>query len=574
MARCWSWIGRLEWPLVLLTALLAAALHLRFVSHVGGLWRDEANSVHLATLPSFGEMLHFLDYDSFPVLFFAVLRGWLGVFGPDNDAALRALGGIIGLAVLAAFWLNARAFGIRWPVLSLALIGLNPMLIRYGDSTRAYGLGILLMLLTFRSFWRLVDKPSRPDARRVLAATALALLSVQCLYYNSVLLLAIAAGSVAVAVRRRAWQTVGIVLGIGLLAAASLLPYLPMMRRMREWTFMVSYPADFAWLWKRICEVIGAPDPLGIWLWLGLFVVGLGAVVSSAALQLWRSFARQRINEENPEHSSSISPNRDRSHSLPDAALFAAVALVVGVIGYAAFLRMLHYYTQPWYYITLLAFVACALDVIFGVWPITASDRVLPLLLQSSRLAAGLGLLCFAGLPDWDEMPVRHTNVDLLAARIRPLAASGDVILVPRWECAIPLARYYRGPAEIISLPPIEDHRFHRYDLVLRQMMMPDPLRPVLARLEEVLQSGHRVFIAGTLSFPDAGHPLPVLPPAFRDAGGTWHGGAYGNLWQLQVGELLHAHAVRGGLIDVPIPGKARVQQFEELELAVAEGWR
>jgi hypothetical protein len=313
---------------------------------------------------------------------------------------------------------------------------------------------------------------------------------------------------------------------------------------------------------------------LGIWLWLGLFVVGLGAVVSFAAPQLWRWFARRRIDEENAERSSSISSNCDRPHSLPDAALFAAVALVVGVIGYAAFLRMLHYYTQPWYYITLLAFVACAFDVIFGIWPITANHRVLPVLLRSSRLAAGLALLCFAGLPDWDEMPVRHTNVDLLAARIRPLAASGDVILVPRWECAIPLARYYRGPAEIISLPPIEDHRFHRYDLVLRQMMMPDPLRPILARLEEALQSGHRVFIAGTLSFPDASHPLPVLPPAYRDAGGTWHGGAYGNLWQLQAGEFLHVHAVRGGLIDVPIPGKARVQEFEELELAVAEGWR
>jgi hypothetical protein len=105
-------------------------------------------------------------------------------------------------------------------------------------------------------------------------------------------------------------------------------------------------------------------------------------------------------------------------------------------------------------------------------------------------------------------------------------------------------------------------------------MMMPDPLRPILARLGEALQSGHRVFIAGTLSFPDASHPLPVLPPAYRDAGGTWHGGAYGNLWQLQAGEFLHVHAARGGLIDVPIPGKARVQEFEELELAVAEGWR
>ena len=574
-ARCWDWINRIEWVAVLLTALLVVALHVRFVTHVGGLWRDEANSVQLATLPSFGEVLHFLDYDSFPILFFALLRGWLGIFGSGNDVALRALGGIIGLAVMGALWLNARAFGIRWPVLSLALLGLNPMLIRYGDSTRAYGLGILLILLTFRSFWRLVDQPSRPDARRIIAAAVLALFSAQCLYYNSVLLLAIAAGAMAVALRRRAWRTVSIVLGIGLLAAASLLPYVPMMRRMRDWTFMVSYPADLAWLWKRSCEVIGAPDPLGIWLWLGLFIVGLGVVASVAASQFYRGLARRRTTAEEAEAMPSTSLlNRDQSPALPDAVLFAAVALFVGVTGYAAFLRMLHYYTQPWYYITLVAFVACGLEVLFGAWPVTAGHRTFPILLRGGRLAAGIALLCFTGLSDWEEMPVRHTNVDLLAARLRPLAASGDVILVPRWECAIPLARYYRGPAEIISLPPIDDHRFHRYDLVLRQMMTPDPLRPVLARLEEVLRSGHRVFIAGTLAFPDPAHPLPVLSPAYRDADGVWHGGAYGNVWELQAGELLHAHVVKGGLIDVPIPGNARVNAFEDLELAVAEGWR
>ena len=267
-----------------LTALLAAALHVRFVTHVGGLWRDETNSIHLATLPSFAEMLHFLDYDSFPVLFFAVLRGWSGLVGSDNDAALRGLGCIIGFSMLGVLWFNARAFGIRWPVLSMALIGLNPMLIRYGDSARAYGLGMLLILLTFRGFWRLVAIPSRVDARRVLVATVLAVLSVQCLYYNSVLLLAIAAGAVAVAVRRRAWRTVGVVLSIGILSAASLLPYVPMMRRMREWTFMVSYPADLAWLWKRVGEVIGSPDPLGVWLWVGLFFVGLGAAAICAVI--------------------------------------------------------------------------------------------------------------------------------------------------------------------------------------------------------------------------------------------------------------------------------------------------
>jgi uncharacterized membrane protein len=574
MLSLWGWITRLEWLAVLLTALLAAALHVRFVSHVGGLWRDEANSVHLATLPSFAEVWHFLDYDSFPILFFGVLRGWLGVFGSDNDAALRTLGCLTGFAVLGILWFNARAFGIRWPVLSLALIGLNPMLIRYGDSTRAYGLGILLILLTFRGFWRLVDKPSPPQTRRVLVATVLALLSVQCLYYNSVLLLAIAAGTIAVAVRTRSWRTVGIALRIGILAGASLLPYVPMMRRMSEWTFMVSYPADLAWLWKRVGEVIGSPDPLGVWLWLGLFIVGLGVVGGFAVARLRRWFARPWMAEDAEQVLRAVPSKLAQRFALPDAVLFAAVALAVGVIGYAIFLRALHYYTQPWYYVTLVAFAACALDVVFGAWPIAAQHRLVPLLLRGTRIVVGLVLLCFTALPDWEEMPARHTNLDLIAARLRPLANTGDAILVPRWECAIPFARYYRGPAEIVTIPPIDDHRFHRYDLVLQQMTMADPLSPVLARLEEVLRSGHRVYLVGTLPFPDSNDPLPSLPPAYRDTGGRWHVGDYNGVWQLQAGQLLRTHATHVGHIEVPVPGKARVQEFENLGLGVMEGWR
>jgi hypothetical protein len=570
-----DWLIRLEWLAVILVALCAIALHVHFITSVGGLWRDETNSVNLATLPSFPQIWSLLEYDSFPIVFVTVLRVWTAVFGSGNDAALRTLGLFIGLGVLGVLFRNARSLGARAPVLSLALIGLNPMVIRYGDSVRGYGLGILLILLTLGSFGRLVSLPS-PPLGRILMATVLALLSVHCLFYNSVLLLAIAAGALAVTIRARAWRTAAIVLGIGAISGSSLLVYAPMMTRKQDWTFMVSYPADLAWLWKRTCEVIGSPDPLGIWLWLGLVVAGLVVVVSLIISQLWHGFARRRIVEENADRASSsfVPSNRDQSYSLPDAVLFAAIVLIVGVVGYAAFLRVLHYYTQPWYYITLIAFAACALDVVFGGWPIAARQRILPLLLRSGRLAVALALLCFTGFPDWEEMPVRHTNVDLLAARLRPLAANDDVILVPRWECAIPLARYYRGPAEIITLPPIDDHRFHRYDLVLRQMMAPDPLHLVLARLEEALRSGHRVFVAGTLVFPEADHPPPSLPPAYRDAGGGWHGGAYDNVWQLQTGQLLRAHATRGGHIEVPIPGKARVQGFENLELGVVEGWR
>ena len=147
----------------------------------------------------------------------------------------------------------------------------------------------------------------------------------------------------------------------------------------------------------------------------------------------------------------------------------------MGVVGYAGFLRVLNYWTQPWYYITLAAFVACLLEVLFGAWPATSKSKVA---LRVVRLAVALLLLCVAVRPAWKELPTRHTNIDVIAGRLQQLATKDDLIVVPRWECAISLNRYYRGPSEVITLPPISEHRFHRYDLVLRQMMTADPLSP------------------------------------------------------------------------------------------------
>ena len=567
-AKWGRWTDALDAVLITLVVILTVALHLRFVTHVGGLWRDETNSVDLATLPTVGEVWRFLDYDSFPILFFAVLRVWLGVFGPANDAALRVLGCLIGLGLLGALWFNARAFGVRWPVLSLALVGLNPMIIRYGDSTRAYGLGMILIVLTFRSFWRLVNTPAPPSPRRVLMAAVFALLSVQCLYYNSVLLFAIAAGAIAVALRKRAWRTAGIILAIGVLSAASLLPYVPIIRRMQEWTFLVGFPADLPWLWKRSCEVFGSPDPLGIWLWAGLFLTGIGGFFGLAVWRRGRVFLRLPIHPFEAERSSDFaqrSPN--------DAVLFAMVAVVVGVVSYAAFLRALHYYTQPWYYITLACFAACALEIVFGAWPIAEKVRA-SFLPRGIRLVVAFILFCLAGLPAWEEMTVRHTNLDLVAGRLRSLATKGDLILVPRWECAIPLSRYYTGPARIVTLPPIADHRFHRYDLILQQMTGADPIPSVLAQLEDVLRSGHRVFLAGELPFPKVTPVLPPWPPIYRDSTGAWHGNADTPGLRLQAGQFLRAHATGVGQIEVPVPDKARVQDYEDLGVTMVEGWR
>lgn len=247
---------------------------------------------------------------------------------------------------------------------------------------------------------------------------------------------------------------------------------------------------------------------------------------------------------------------------------------MIGVAGYASFLNVLNYCTQPWYYITIAVFAACLLDIIFGSSHLIEGFTRSAILLRGVRLFVALALLVLAALPSWAELPTRHTNLDIVAARLRTATRAGDLVLIPRWECAISLRRYYRGPAEVVTLPPIEDHRFHHYDLVIRALMTPDATRPVLDKMESALRTGHRVFIVGDLVFPepDAEPPKPNL--LRRNAEGEWEGERGNSLGIFQAGQFLRAHTTAESRIEVPVPGEEDVQEFEYLRLAVTEGWR
>src|SRR5688572_5733327 len=138
-----------------------------------------------------------------------------------NDAAFRVLGFCVGMTIVGVLWLHARTFRHSFPLLSLALLAMSPSLIVWGDSMRAYGFGIVLILLTGLLLWRFVE---RPQGGRYAAAAIAAIASVHTLYYNSVLLLAFCGGAVAVCALKRAWKTAALVVLVGALAAVSIVP--------------------------------------------------------------------------------------------------------------------------------------------------------------------------------------------------------------------------------------------------------------------------------------------------------------------------------------------------------------
>ena len=238
-----------------------------------------------------------------------------------------------------------------------------------------------------------------------MLALVIAVLSVQSLYYNAVLLFALCLAAATVTLRRRQIVQTLAVFAIGAVAAASLLPYVPTMQRVRSCNFMWKEPFTVSGVWAKAAETLGSPLPFGGWLWLILLttavVIGLWAVLRKPA-------TTEKI------------ANDDRL-------LFALAALLLGVACYTGFLRILSYATQPWYYVVLVAFGATCVEMIFS----SVGRKEKTLLVRS---ACALLLMGASFVPALGWLEGRQTNIDIIAARLARSATPDDLIAINTWN--------------------------------------------------------------------------------------------------------------------------------------------
>jgi hypothetical protein len=526
-------VARIAGGIALFSTFLIVFLHAVFGLHAGALWRDEVNSLEIATMRTLGEMWSNFCHDSFPALFFLCLRVVAGVPADVSDGTLRIFGVSVGLLTLGMIWLNARWLHLGFPLLSLALIGLNPMVIRYGDSIRAYGLGIALMLLALGAMWRLTE--SFTPGRAAMALIS-AVLSVQCLYYNSILLFAICLGAASVTFRRGQIKKMMAVFAIGGISAATLLPYVPTMQRVRSWSFVWKGPFTPV----ELMRTFGSRLEIAGWMVL-LF---LALVAGTWAMR------RKSTETDGPAKSERI--------------LFGLVTLVVGTLGYAAFISVLGYLTQPWYYVAFAAFAATCIEMVLAC----LGTKELSLWL---RAALALAIVIVGAYPAWQALQVRQTNVDVVAAQLQAQAAPDDLILINSFIYGISFRRYYHGSANYETIPPMEDLRAQRVDLLKRQMMSAAPIAPVLQRMEETLRKGHTIWLIGSLNFVPPGKEPQVIPPGYDGPNG-WVGGNFYAVWAEQAGFLVQNHALHFERVRVPLAQP--VSRYENLPLSAIRGWR
>lgn len=533
-----DWPGRLEVIAIGALAVFLVACHFRVWDSAGALWRDEVHSMNLASATTLGELWSHLWLESFPGLFPLVLRGWTLMVSADNDTGIRVLGLLMGLGICAALWANARLAGRSLPWLSLALFGFNAVTLRYGDSIRGYGLGIFLMLLAFNCFWRVTVNA---NVRNMVLAVIFALLCAHTLYQNAFVIAAFCAGGMAVAMRNRDWRHVGLLLSIGVVTALSLAVYLPVMARMAETKSLNQAETNRAFLWPSLAEALGGGGIISL---IGWVVLPVGALVLAAVAQVRRSGLLTR---------------RER-----DLLLFGGTATLTGLAGFWIFMRILNFLPQSWYYLLPMALVACFLDLTAGLFFRSFKTRV-------ARLALVLLFCVSAAGPVWKSTRVRHTNVDSIAAYLEKAAGNQDLIVMDPWYCGVVFQRYYHGGAPWESVPPLADHSRQRSDLLKAQMASTNPLGPLLERISQTLQSGHRVWCVGGSIFLPPGQSPDPLPPAPQGVSG-WYSGPYLENWSTQVGYHLQTRAQQ--ILEAKLPDAGPVVRLENLPLLVAQGWR
>jgi hypothetical protein len=534
-------IRKIECAVAAVATLLAVYLHLVFLRHAGSLWRDEVGTVNLAVLHRLSDVWSYLYYDSFPIFWVLIVRFWVGI-GLGGDHGLRVLGFLVGMAVLGAIWINARRLKISFPLCSLVLLGFNPVIIIWGDSIRAWGCGMVWILLTFGLIWQVVESPTR---WRILAAALAAIASVQSTYYNSVLLFAICAGGAAVTVRRQLWRRTALLLGIGATAAISLLPYWGIFQRGSDHYLILRMPYGVGTFIDRLTEAISFAGTLGTLGWL----LAIACPISLAWL------CRQ-----SPDFLKPTPMQRD-------LLLFSLVTLIVSMGGYFFFLRKLQFVTQVWYYAPLMAVAAMTIDSACSVLESWRDGRTFRLV-----FVVLFGACSF--FPALNLARLRLTNVDLVARTLGERASKQDLIVVNPWNFGVSFQYYYSGSTPWITLPVIDDHLRHRYDIMQQLMMKPDQsevVRSTLDRIAEVLKSGNRVWLVGGLDFMPAGQVPPELPGAPNGPWG-WQQRIYYKVWSMQGGYYVQTHA--GRIQAVEMPAEGMVNPLENMSLTLAEGWR
>lgn len=524
-------IGLTENAVAVFVSLCIVVFHIRILMHAGPFWRDEVNGLNVALMPTVKQVWQSIVYYPFPIIHDLILRAWIALGFGGSDFQLRLLAFLIGILLLVVVWIGSRLVDRqnRAPVLLLAIFALNPVAIQNGDWVRPYGLAMIFIILTFGLIWRFtVDDCNR---RALLFATAAAVLSVQTVFLNAVLVFAICAGSIFVLVSKKRWDKAAQILLVGLIAALSLAPYVSVLRQAGDWAGVFRMTDSVRDVAAAGVGALTNHNTIVAFFWALIFAI----VVAGALFRPSRDYFFRNVADGN------------------ERTVFGIVTLVIAAAGTVAFLSVSGWIMDRY-------FVPCAAVASMGVF-ILVSAFCRTTVVRLINLAVSIAIVCVLLPSAYVLSATRGTNCDLVAARLTKEANQNDLILVTSFTFGISFSHYYHGLTPWRTVPEVADHSQHRWDLVLQAMRRPDPMRQMLEEIEATLKSGRKIFVVGALPASDSISSRSVEQVPSEES------------LRSQVGQFLRQHVLSNAQISVTDEPLV-INPLEDFPLFIASGWR
>ena len=287
------------------------------------------------------------------------------------------------------------------------------------------------------------------------------------------------------------------------------------------------------WVWSNVLWATGSPYSWLAIVWLVMVLLAVGTGIGAARHADW--------------------PDSDLK-------LFAASALVLGIGCFLVLLRVAGLATRVWYYLLPMTLSAACVNA------------VLPAKLGQLR-ALRLAVVSLMILLPYSESArlarLRMTNLDLLAARLEAEAGPEDLVVIHRWYHGVTFNRYYHGKAPWLTVPPMDDYRMQRIDVLRERMLAENPVGAALARAAETLAAGHRLWLLGWFVFN--GQPPVQLPKPPHGPQG-WNEVPYEDAWAQQFAYLVMTRAGRLETIEDGATGFIR--SYKNLPVYLVQGWR
>lgn len=512
-----------DYAIAALLSIGAVGLHAVLFANVGDPWRDEVGSIGLATMPNWAAIWDSIRHDSFPFLYYALLHAWIGAFG-DSTTSIRTLGLSLGLGALGSIWWLAHRLRIGAPLLLLAMVAMSAAVIRYGDSVRAYGLGLITAALMLGAIWALLSDSSK---KNIGFATIACIAAAHTTYQNSLLLFVIGTSAILATAINRRWRSSIAIAAICAVTATSLAGYLPAMSHIKSMSVMFQWSISIEEVFTAFSQTVSTgSEGWQKWVWLAAAVIGLAGAFASLLV-----------------------PGKKLDPTAQDDAMTRSlfVALTIPLLGivFTAFMTSSNYAVRPWHLLGLMLVLAAVLEAGIATMPappvITRFVRLVP--------ALALGMLAVIHAPS--ELKRRATNIPDLIAAIERLGGPNDLVVFPEWYVSLTFSHLYRGSKEWITIPDLGRHSVHRWDLLKTRMQDANGVTREIEKIQRTLLAGNNVFVIGSFQRVPPMWAQTQLPPAPHPQAG-WSSGYYTAFWAAQAMAVATSSGSNAKLIQAP----------------------